>query len=62
MEHDQMLRLQKTYGYTYEQFKTMILPMALNGAEAVSAMGADSPLAVLSKMHQPSVSYTHLVF
>ena len=31
----------------------MILPMALNGAEAVSAMGVDSPLAVLSKKHQP---------
>ena len=33
-------RLQKTYGYTYEQYKTMILPMALNGTEAVSAMGS----------------------
>ena len=62
MEHDQMLRLQKTYGYTYEQFKTMILPMALNGAEAVSAMGADSPLAVLSKMHQPLFNYFKQLF
>ena len=32
----------KPIGYTYEEYKTMILPMALNGAEAVSAMGADS--------------------
>ena len=30
-----------------DRYKTMILPMALNGAEAVSAMGVDSPLAVL---------------
>ena len=35
MEEEQRLRLQKTYGYTYDQYKTMILPMALNGAEAV---------------------------
>ncbi len=62
LEHDQRLRLQKTYGYTYEQYKTMILPMALNGAEAVSAMGADSPLAVLSKMHQPLFNYFKQLF
>ena len=62
LEHDQRLRLQKTYGYTYEQYKTMILPMALNGAEAVSAMGADSPLAVLSRMHQPLFNYFKQLF
>lgn len=55
-------RLQKTYGYTYEQYKTMILPMALNGAEPVSAMGADSPLAVLSKKHQPLFNYFKQLF
>lgn len=62
MEHDQRLQFQKTYGYTYEQYKTMILPMALNGAEAVSAMGADSPLAVLSRMHQPLFNYFKQLF
>lgn len=55
-------RLQKTYGYTYEQYKTMILPMALNGAEPVSAMGSDSPLAVLSKKHQPLFNYFKQLF
>ena len=55
-------RLQKTYGYTYEQYRTMILPMALNGAEAVSAMGVDSPLAVLSKKHQPLFNYFKQLF
>jgi len=59
---DQRARLQKTYGYTYEQYRTMILPMALNGAEAVSAMGADSPLAVLSKKHQPLFNYFKQLF
>ena len=62
LDHDERLRLQKTFGYTYEQYKTMILPMALNGAEAVSAMGADSPLAVLSKMHQPLFNYFKQLF
>lgn len=59
---EQRLRLQKTYGYTYEQYRTMILPMALNGAEAVSAMGVDSPLAVLSKKHQPLFNYFKQLF
>ena len=62
MEEEQRLRLQKTYGYTYEQYKTMILPMALNGAEAVSAMGVDSPLAVLSAKHQPLFNYFKQLF
>ena len=59
---EERLRLQKTYGYTYEQYRTMILPMALNGAEAVSAMGVDSPLAVLSKKHQPLFNYFKQLF
>lgn len=62
MTKEERARLQKTYGYTYEQYKTMILPMALNGAETVSAMGADSPLAVLSKKHQPLFNYFKQLF
>ena len=62
MGKEERARLQKTYGYTYEQYKTMILPMALNGAEAVSAMGADSPLAVLSQKHQPLFNYFKQLF
>lgn len=62
MTGEMRARLQKTYGYTYEQYKTMILPMALNGAEPASAMGADSPLAVLSKKHQPLFNYFKQLF
>ena len=62
MEAEERARLQKTYGYTYEQYKTMILPMALNGAETISAMGSDSPLAVLSKKHQPLFNYFKQLF
>ena len=55
-------KLRRAFGYTYEQYRTMILPMALNGAEAVSAMGVDSPLAVLSKQHQPLFNYFKQLF
>ena len=40
----------------------MILPMAKTGAEAVSAMGVDSPLAVLSGKHQPLFNYFKQLF
>ncbi len=62
MSREKRARLQKTYGYTYEQYKTMILPMALNGAEPASAMGADIPLAVLSAKHQPLFNYFKQLF
>ena len=59
---EERARLQKAYGYTYEQYKTMILPMARDGAEAISSMGADSPLAVLSRQHQPLFNYFKQLF
>jgi len=62
LEEEGRRQLQKTYGYTYEQYKTMILPMALDGSEPVSAMGVDSPLAVLSKKHQPLFNYFKQLF
>ena len=42
-------RMQKAFGYTYEELKTSILPMARNGAESIAAMGVDTPLPVLAK-------------
>ena len=46
---EQRVRLQKAFGYSYEEYRNSIYHMALNGAEAIAAMGADTPLAVLSK-------------
>ena len=46
---EQRARLQKAFGYTYEQYRTSIRNMALNGAESIGAMGVDTPLAVLSR-------------
>ena len=45
---EECTRLQKAFGYTYEDVKTSILNMAKTGAEGISAMGIDMPLAVLS--------------
>ncbi len=59
---EERLRLMKAFGYSYETYRTMLLPMARDGAEAVSAMGADSPLAILSKMNQPLFQYFKQLF
>ncbi len=55
-------RLMKAFGYTYENIKTAILPMALNGAEPTANMGIDTPLAVLSDKHQPLFNYFKQLF
>ena len=55
-------KLQKAFGYTYEDVMTTILPMAQNGAESTSAMGIDIPLAVLSDHDQPLFNYFKQLF
>ena len=55
-------RLQKAFGYTYEQYRTSIRNMALNGAESIGAMGVDTPLAVLSNQHRPLFDYFKQLF
>ena len=54
---DDLLRLQKVFGYKYEDISTLILPMARQGAEPSGAMGTDTPLAVLSGQHPPLFNY-----
>lgn len=55
-------RMQKAFGYTYEELMTSILPMAKNGSEPISAMGNDKPLAVLSSRPQPLFNYFKQLF
>ena len=59
---EQRARLQKAFGYTYEQYRTSIRNMALNGAESIGAMGVDTPLAVLSKQNRPLFDYFKQLF
>ncbi len=59
---EQRARLQKAFGYTYEDVRNTILPMARTGAEPTAAMGVDIPLAVLSDHDQPLFSYFKQMF
>jgi len=60
--HETRIRLQKAFGYTYEEVKTSILPMAKTGADPIAAMGTDSPLPILSKRFQPLFNYFKQLF
>ena len=55
-------KLQKAFGYSYEEVKTSILNMAKNGTESIGAMGADNPLDVLSEKHRPLFGYFKQLF
>ena len=59
---DQLTRLEKAFGYSYEQVHEIILPMAQKGAEPSGAMGTDTPLAVLSSRRPPLFSYFKQMF
>ena len=60
--YEERQRMQKAFGYTYDELKTSILPMAQNGGEAIAAMGVDTPLPVLSKTHHPLFHYFKQLF
>lgn len=57
MTDAQRTQLCKAFGYAHEDIQDMILPMAANGAEPTVSMGADEPMAALSKAHPPLFSY-----
>ncbi len=60
-EKEERQRLQKNFGYTFEDLKR-IIPMANNGIEATKAMGKDTPLAVLSERNHPLFNYFKQLF
>ncbi len=47
--HSSVLRRQQTFGYTEEELKILLTPMASTAAEPIGSMGTDTPIAVLSK-------------
>lgn len=59
---EECIRLQKAFGYSYEEVKSSILNMAKTGGEGIAAMGIDVPLAVLSKKNQPLFGYFKQLF
>ena len=62
--HSQEMRdkLYQVFGYSYEDVKEQILPMAMNGVEPTVSMGTDVPLAMLSGHHQPLFCYFKQLF
>ena len=52
-------RRQRTFGYTEEELRIMLAPMAKNGAEPLGALGTDTPIAVLSS--RPRLLFDYFV-
>ena len=57
-----LLDLQQAFGYTQEDIKFLMAPMAQNGEEGVGSMGNDSPLPVLSDRPKPLYNYFKQLF
>lgn len=62
LEHDQVFKYQKGFGYSTEDLDNIIAPMALDGKEPIGSMGTDTPLAVLSDEPQHLSSYFKQLF
>ena len=56
-DHDTLLDRQQAFGYTQEDIRFLMTPMALTGQEAIGSMGADNPVAVLSSKPKPLSNY-----
>jgi len=62
LEHEQVFKYQKAFGYTSEDLENIITPMALEGKEPIGSMGTDVPLAILSDQPQHLSSYFKQLF
>ncbi|HZI15838.1 MAG TPA: glutamate synthase large subunit [Myxococcus sp.] len=59
---EELGRLQRAFGYTAEDVRSILTPMAEGGKEPVGSMGTDTPLAVLSDQAPSLFSYFHQLF
>jgi glutamate synthase (NADPH) large chain len=60
--HASVVQRQQTFGYTHEELKLVIEPMARTGKEALGSMGSDTPLAVLSNRPRLLFDYFKQLF
>ncbi len=60
--HEELEKLQKAFGYSYEDIKNSILPMAENGSEPIASMGADIPIPPLDSQDPPLFNYFRQLF
>jgi glutamate synthase (NADPH/NADH) large chain len=61
-DHATVLRRQQVFGYTHEDLRILMAPMAKNGEEAIGSMGTDTPLAVLSDRQPLLFNYFKQLF
>ncbi|HVZ75221.1 MAG TPA: glutamate synthase large subunit [Polyangia bacterium] len=61
-DHETVRRRQEAFGYTTEDLKVLVAPMATDGVEATGSMGTDTPLAVLSNKSQLLFNYFKQLF
>ncbi|MCS6297740.1 MAG: glutamate synthase large subunit [Nitrospira sp.] len=61
-DHPTIRQRQQAFGYTIEELKMVITPMVVEGQEAISSMGTDTPLAVLSERPQLLFKYFKQLF
>jgi len=61
-DHPTIRQRQQAFGYTVEELKMVVTPMVVEGQEAVSSMGTDTPLAVLSDRPQLLFKYFKQLF
>ncbi|WP_017731649.1 glutamate synthase large subunit [Nafulsella turpanensis] len=62
VEEENLMQRQQAYGYTSEDLKSILAPMASLGKEPIGSMGADTPLAVLSNQSQHLSNYFKQLF
>lgn len=62
LEHDQVFKYQKAFGYSTEDLENIISPMAIEGKEPIGSMGTDVPLAILSDQPQHLSNYFKQLF
>ncbi len=60
--HETVVLRQQVFGYTHEDLRILMAPMARNGEEAIGSMGTDTPLAVLSDRQPPLFNYFKQLF
>jgi glutamate synthase (NADPH) large chain len=60
--HDSVQRRQQTFGYTEEELKILLAPMARAGAEPLGSMGTDTPISPLSTRPRLLYDYFHQLF
>ncbi len=61
-QHSSVTRRQRTFGYTTEELRILVAPMARSGAEPIGSMGTDTPIAVLSRRPRLLFDYFSQLF